>query len=582
MMKYITILLTLFSFSASAQQIAPPVGSPNTLNRYKGGLIIDSMIKVPTKDTTAFFTQKGDLVREKTSGRLYYLNENNEYKQIGSTEAGNGTLIMNTTGIATGSATFTANQTGNSTFTVTTPSFGNTAGTVAQGNDSRINNGQMAYTWGNHALAGYENQSNKVTNLLTPNNITYATSKAVSDATKDIGGKSMTDDPDFNYSNDVLGLVYKYSLTRSNGIVTATIINNIPQVYVTSNNIFLEKGDYVIRVKCRSTTSTIGFGFFGSNITILTTGDLNPTMSGDWVVKDIRFNLSVSGNVSYRFYFNTTSSLGDNIDFDYIQIQKGFTSTNVVMTGSDLQNFVDKTDIGGKSLTPDGDFNFGSEDYTVIQTTLSVSNSILKITKFLQSANARFAKTIYLQPGQYVLRVKCRSTTASIIFNASAAISTESNTIVNPNLTGSWIEKEFKFNVNTAGSYGWEFRVGTTGNIGDYMEFDYIQLQNGNKSTNLVYSPKDLQSDFAITDTNAIGYIKNRSLATVGELFQTITGQTSQTFTLSQPINTSKHLMVILNAAWVDPIDYTISGSTITFSFPIAASDRLNFYYKSN
>lgn len=33
--------------------------------------------------------------------------------------------------------------------------FGNTSGTVAQGNDSRINNGQTAYGWGNHAGFGY-------------------------------------------------------------------------------------------------------------------------------------------------------------------------------------------------------------------------------------------------------------------------------------------------------------------------------------------------------------------------------------------------------------------------------------------
>lgn len=33
--------------------------------------------------------------------------------------------------------------------------FGTAAGTVAQGNDSRINNGQTAYGWGNHASAGY-------------------------------------------------------------------------------------------------------------------------------------------------------------------------------------------------------------------------------------------------------------------------------------------------------------------------------------------------------------------------------------------------------------------------------------------
>lgn len=33
--------------------------------------------------------------------------------------------------------------------------FGTVSGTVAQGNDSRINNGQTAYGWGNHASAGY-------------------------------------------------------------------------------------------------------------------------------------------------------------------------------------------------------------------------------------------------------------------------------------------------------------------------------------------------------------------------------------------------------------------------------------------
>ncbi|AWW31824.1 hypothetical protein DN752_17740 [Echinicola strongylocentroti] len=33
--------------------------------------------------------------------------------------------------------------------------FGTTSGTVAQGNDSRILNGQTAFGWGNHALAGY-------------------------------------------------------------------------------------------------------------------------------------------------------------------------------------------------------------------------------------------------------------------------------------------------------------------------------------------------------------------------------------------------------------------------------------------
>lgn len=33
--------------------------------------------------------------------------------------------------------------------------YGTSAGTAAQGNDSRINNGQTAYSWGNHASANY-------------------------------------------------------------------------------------------------------------------------------------------------------------------------------------------------------------------------------------------------------------------------------------------------------------------------------------------------------------------------------------------------------------------------------------------
>lgn len=52
----------------------------------------------------------------------------------------NGTLTLNTSGVLTGSASFTANQAGNSTFTVTAPSYGTTAGTIAQGNDSRFHN----------------------------------------------------------------------------------------------------------------------------------------------------------------------------------------------------------------------------------------------------------------------------------------------------------------------------------------------------------------------------------------------------------------------------------------------------------
>ena len=52
------------------------------------------------------------------------------------------------TGLATKEPSFTKN-------TAFNKNFGTTAGTVVEGNDSRLNNGQTAFGWGNHASAGY-------------------------------------------------------------------------------------------------------------------------------------------------------------------------------------------------------------------------------------------------------------------------------------------------------------------------------------------------------------------------------------------------------------------------------------------
>lgn len=54
--------------------------------------------------------------------------------------------------------------------------FGTTSGTVAQGNDSRIVNGQTAYGWGNHASAGYALSSELA------NYVTLATAQTISGA----------------------------------------------------------------------------------------------------------------------------------------------------------------------------------------------------------------------------------------------------------------------------------------------------------------------------------------------------------------------------------------------------------------
>lgn len=53
------------------------------------------------------------------------------------------------------SHTHSAGDITSGTFAIARIPTGTTSGTVAQGNDSRINNGQTAYGWGNHVLAGY-------------------------------------------------------------------------------------------------------------------------------------------------------------------------------------------------------------------------------------------------------------------------------------------------------------------------------------------------------------------------------------------------------------------------------------------
>jgi uncharacterized metal-binding protein len=61
---------------------------------------------------------------------------------ISATDTNTNTTYSAGTGLTLSSTTFSVN-------------YGTSAGTAAQGNDSRINNGQTAYGWGNHASQGY-------------------------------------------------------------------------------------------------------------------------------------------------------------------------------------------------------------------------------------------------------------------------------------------------------------------------------------------------------------------------------------------------------------------------------------------
>ena len=64
---------------------------------------------------------------------------------------------------------------------------GTTSDTVAVGNDSRINNGQTAFSWGNHASAGYSTQT-----LIAGTNVTITGSTISATDTKYTAGNGLT------------------------------------------------------------------------------------------------------------------------------------------------------------------------------------------------------------------------------------------------------------------------------------------------------------------------------------------------------------------------------------------------------
>jgi len=74
----ILILSTLVSFGQSTTY----QGTATTKVVNRGGLVMDSLIKVPTKDTLSWFGIKSDLVRKSSNGKLYFF-DGAKYVELG-------------------------------------------------------------------------------------------------------------------------------------------------------------------------------------------------------------------------------------------------------------------------------------------------------------------------------------------------------------------------------------------------------------------------------------------------------------------------------------------------------------------
>jgi len=111
-----------------------------------------------------------------------------------------------------------------------TPTYGTTVNTVAQGNDSRINNGETAFSWGNHANAGY------LTNSALSNY--YTKNESLNLFVKSSGVETISDTKTFTHSpvipNGTLGA---HAVNKSQiELITSSESEGGQQLYISGNN----------------------------------------------------------------------------------------------------------------------------------------------------------------------------------------------------------------------------------------------------------------------------------------------------------------------------------------------------------
>ncbi|AZA74944.1 pyocin knob domain-containing protein [Chryseobacterium indoltheticum] len=111
-----------------------------------------------------------------------------------------------------------------------TPTYGTTVNTIAQGNDSRINNGETAFGWGNHANAGYLPYS-ALSNYYTKN-------ESLNLFVKSSGVETISDTKTFTHSpvipNGTLGA---HAVNKSQiELITSSESEGGQQLYISGNN----------------------------------------------------------------------------------------------------------------------------------------------------------------------------------------------------------------------------------------------------------------------------------------------------------------------------------------------------------
>lgn len=224
-----------------------------------------SLVSSPVVDATATIAGKVKL----GSDTIQTVASNFVTATIGKTYSvqvnSSGQLVVNV-GWSDTNTTYTGNNGITLTGTNFTPTYGTSANTVAQGNDSRINNGQTAFGWGNHATAGYTSQS-----WVQSQN--YATSNFVEERIDKLTGEIIDPTPSFSIKNEFTTVILtenfskeplelegeliperyisiinltgsKVELTRDHNPIDIIYENETSEYYITKERRLVKKGTY--------------------------------------------------------------------------------------------------------------------------------------------------------------------------------------------------------------------------------------------------------------------------------------------------------------------------------------------------
>lgn len=203
--------------------------------------------------------------------------------------------------------------------------FGTTAGTVAEGNDSRIINGQTAYGWGNHATAGYVPTSRTITagngltgggalsanqtlTLGTPSNITPTSTNSVTSTSHthklSMGSGSGLDADLLDGKQYQNILERRYSGTSSSGTATGWFrIAEFLNTNAFGANCILHINRLYGYASTETYTFSISMGYAGTfNITQLSGA------AGSRLITKIRVSYTNSGAAYIDIYINAQTT----------------------------------------------------------------------------------------------------------------------------------------------------------------------------------------------------------------------------------------------------------------------------------